>query len=320
MAIIQRTSRTATNNFRLNSSNWTGVPKPKFLYFIRLVRTKSSSSSTDWTKGLGILAHTVNRPGISFELQTLNQYNKKRLVQSKQEFEPLEVKFHDTVDQRAYHMFEDYYRYYYGEPNLSSPTDWSWDIMASSINKLGNWGFRGTKESPAYTNYFSHIEVYYVYGGKFSRIDYINPKIENIGFDELSMEDTGTLNVSVRFRHEGQLYRGNEQTLTGALISEMGLNAADFFDYNGGSAARSAPAQSFNFDSAIPNSFDPASVFSGGPSFAPPSLSNNRSDGLNGLNNSFNSVLNGLLSDSLGGSSDFLDEGNYANRLTDGLW
>lgn len=320
MAVLIRTSRTATNNFRLNAEKWTGVPKTKSMYYIRFVRSNTSSTTTDWTKSIGVIAHTVTRPSVTFELTTLNQYNKKRLVQSKQEFEPFEVKFHDTVDQRAYNMFEDYYRNYYGEPNLSSASDWTWDVMASAINKLGNWGFRGTGENTAYTNYFSHIEVYYIFGGKYTRIDYMNPKFESINLDELDMSSGEGLNITLRIRHEGQVYQGNDKPLTADLIAEMGLNYADFEDFNPGSVSSSSPTLPYNTGN-LGNSlmYDPLSaLYPSGGSALPPSTSNSRSDALSGLDNAFNSVLNGLLGSSAGYAND--GEDNYANRLTDGLY
>jgi hypothetical protein len=55
---------------------------------------------------------------VSFRQETLNQYNRKRIVQTGHEFEPLQVKFHDTVNPALRQMFVEYYQFYYGDSKI----------------------------------------------------------------------------------------------------------------------------------------------------------------------------------------------------------
>ena len=186
MALTLRDSHTAASNFRLNSEEWNGVPKPKFLYYVRFVR--SSSSGSDWAKGVGVLAKEIDRPKVSFDTETLNQYNKKRIIQKRSEFEPVTFTFHDTVDNKVFHMFEDYYRFYYGDPRNSDALAWSWDVMAANMQQgASGWGYIPTAGSnPNDSYFFSHIEFYYIYGGNYSRYDIVHPKIKTFSPSSMS--------------------------------------------------------------------------------------------------------------------------------------
>lgn len=327
MALMLKDSRTAANTFRLNSTNWDGVPKPKFLYYVRFMKSGGSGntdSGTDWTKGVGVLAHTVKRPSITFETETLNQYNKKRVIQKKQEFDEISVTFHDTVDQRAFNMFYDYYRFYYGEPRHEQVSDWSWDIMSATMKQAGNWGFIPPAVDPDYSYYFSHIELYYIYGKTYTQINIIHPKITSMDLDDLSYDEgNGTLNITTKFAHEGFIYVANNKALPADLVAEMGLDRSGYYEAETSSPYPASSSAPYTADNAAPMGFDLASVFNGGNAAAPSSTNNNRSDGLTGLNNSFNSVLNGLLgangTNSLLDTNGVANEENIANRLVDGL-
>lgn len=234
MAIMLRDSHTAGSNFRLNSEHWNGVPKPKFLYFIRFMRVNSQNVGSDWAKGVGVLAKDIDRPKISFDTETLNQYNKKRVVQKRSEFEPINFTFHDTVDNKVLHMFEDYYRFYYGDPRNNSALAWSWDIMAAQMQQgQSGWGFLPPAGSnPNNSYFFSHIELYYMYGKTYSRYDIVNPKVKSFAPSNMSYESSEGAEIQMTMEYEGIVYMGNNMSIESqsGLLQEMGLNASSFYD------------------------------------------------------------------------------------------
>lgn len=240
MSTMIRDSRTAASNFHLTSDSWDGVPKPKFLYYIRFVRSNAGTSGNDWAKGIGVLAKNIDRPKVNFETETLNQYNKKRVVQTRVEYEPVSFTFYDTVDNKVLHMFEDYFRYYYGDPNNTRNTDWSWDVMSAEMNQgSAGWGFippTGTNN----TYFFSHIELYYIYGGYYSRYDLMNPKVKSFQPSDMSYTESDGAEITMQFEFEGYAYQGNNIALSSqaGLIQEMGLGASGFYEprTNSGSA------------------------------------------------------------------------------------
>jgi hypothetical protein len=235
-----RDSRLASNTFRLGTNSWDGVPKPKFLFYVRFMRsqstggTGSSSSTVDWSKGVGLVVKNVDRPKVAFDTQTLNQYNRKRVVQSRVEYNPLSIKFHDTVDNKVFNMFEEYFRFYYGDPRATSDVNWQWDQYAQQLKTpgSGNWGFNPPAVDPNFSYFFSRVEIYQFFGGKFARFDIINPKIVSFDPDELDYANGSVSHeITMNLAFEGIVYQGNNQDLSSNsdLLEEMKLNGSDYY-------------------------------------------------------------------------------------------
>ena len=286
-------SQTASNNFRLKTETWDGVDKPKFLYYIKFVKSNNTSGGTDYTKSIGILAKHIDRPGFKLDTETLNQYNKKRIVQKRIEYDPVSVTFHDTVDNKVAHMVEDYIRFYYGDPRNKSAIDWKWDQYANemSMGQGGDWGFIPPKDT-SFANYFSHIEFYYLYGGRYTQYDIINPKIESYTPSDMEYSDSVGAEIQVRFIHEGIVYQGNNKTLSGSLAEEMGISMSGVNDIQGSTSSFMSPA--YQSDPQISNVIDPSGNYSG--SVPTPSVANDRSAALMGADTSFGNVVNNILS------------------------
>lgn len=329
--LMLRDSHVATNTFRLNTNYWDGVPKPKFLFYVRFMRSNGgggdgAGGNLDWTRGIGIIIKSMDRPRVQFETETLNQYNKKRLVQKKINYGPLTIKFHDTVDNRAYHVFEEYFRFYYGDPRQSSSADWSWDQMANALEtgSGGSWGFTPPDVDPNYAYFFSHLEVYQIYGAKYSRFDIINPKIVSFDPDELDFSDgSAGAELTMTFEYEGIVYQGNGLDLasSGGLIEEIGLDRSDFYEPSTSANMGGTPSMA-SYGVGLPtSSYDPTSaLLMGGNSAAPASMNPYRSSALTAPNTSFTNIINNLLrTDSLSGASNgagtIQQVENFAQRL-----
>lgn len=56
-------------------------------------------------------------PSFKIDTAPLNQYNRKRISQSKISFEPVKIVFHDVADGKTLKFWEMYYRYYFGDGN-----------------------------------------------------------------------------------------------------------------------------------------------------------------------------------------------------------
>lgn len=54
-------------------------------------------------------------PSMKIETAPLNQYNRKRLSQTKIAYEPVKVVFHDVADGKTLKLWEMYYRYYFND-------------------------------------------------------------------------------------------------------------------------------------------------------------------------------------------------------------
>jgi hypothetical protein len=121
-----KSTRHATYNYGQDSQSlYRNQPRLPFEYYVDIkINRVGSAEATfqqffnnpDWA-ALQPLVKTVEMPSFKIETTPLNQYNRKRLSQTKIGFEPIKMVFHDVVDGKTLKFWEMYYRYYFGDGN-----------------------------------------------------------------------------------------------------------------------------------------------------------------------------------------------------------
>lgn len=227
--LLMADSQTAVNTFGLSGGRFLNSPKHKFLFFAKFFRPDAAGGS-DWIRGISFAIKTIDRPRISFDTQTVSQYNRKRVIQSQHSFEPLTLKFHDTVDESLNRMFLEYYSYYYGDPTLHSGSQSVYDVVKPQQFRAGSWGFRPPLDESDPGYFFSHVKVYQLYQGRVATFELVNPKITSFNPDEFNYEEMRIVNeIVMQISFEGITYSLDE-ILTPELAEEMGLDYARYFE------------------------------------------------------------------------------------------
>ena len=78
-------------------------------------------------------------PSMKIETTPLNQYNRKRLSQTKVMFEPVKIVFHDVADGKTLKFWDMYYRYYFAdgfEPKKNAPVQSQQKNAPMSVEQL----------------------------------------------------------------------------------------------------------------------------------------------------------------------------------------
>jgi len=122
----EKNSRHATYNFNQDGiALYRNQPRFPFEYYIGInlnnVGTASSYiaqyfNSPQWAQ-VTPLVKTVEMPSMKIDTAPLNQYNRKRLSQTKIAYEPVKLVFHDVADGKTLKFWEMYYRYYFADGN-----------------------------------------------------------------------------------------------------------------------------------------------------------------------------------------------------------
>lgn len=79
---------------------------------------KSFFNSTEYNQ-IHPLVKSVEMPSAKINTDVLNQYNRRRMSQTKVSFEPIRMVFHDVIDGKVLKFWDMYYRYYFMEGNES---------------------------------------------------------------------------------------------------------------------------------------------------------------------------------------------------------
>ena len=113
----------ASKTFRTNSYQYS--PKFKFLFHVYFdINTNVYNQNVGTGTNYGLAVKTVRLPSFKFDVATLNQYNRKRLIQSKIKYDPIDITFHDdngtavgtpTQGGIIRNLWKAYYNYYYAD-------------------------------------------------------------------------------------------------------------------------------------------------------------------------------------------------------------
>lgn len=229
LSLMLGDSHTASNTFGLGGATFTNVPKSKFLFYVKFFRPDSQGGA-DWQKGIGMVVKNIDRPRVSFNNRTLNQYNRKRVVQTGHEFEGLQVKFHDTVSEPVLKMFIDYYKFYYGDLAVAGAGTSVYDVVTGEPYELGKWGFLPPLVEQNYGYFFSHISVYQFYQGFYSQFDLVNPKLSQYNPDEFDYSIGAVANeIQMSIDFENIIYY-DTQKIQPDMAAEFGLDRGQFYD------------------------------------------------------------------------------------------
>ncbi len=180
------------------------------------------------------MVKTIQLPGYNVSIDTLNQYNRKRLVQSKIDYQPVQVVFNDDQGDLIRYMWYMYYSYYYKDPQqkydnttningsignlqtLQTGFDYNGRDIYSGNRQVSDWGYVGEayQDSSQFTGsnnvkppFFRDIKIYGLSQKKFASYVLINPLIENWQHDTYDYsQGGGTMANTVTIKYETVKY------------------------------------------------------------------------------------------------------------------
>jgi len=182
-------------HYLYGQSNTVGVisaiPRSKFNFTVSM-RHINPAAQGGLTTTLFERISSISMPGYSVKAQTLNQYNKKRVVQTGIDYAPISMLAYDTRDGVFEQFLKEYSEYYY----------------AGSMNYGPSFiGFRnasaGTKLNEK-KNFIDTLVINRVNTTEDNNtIKIYNPMITNIDADTLDYSDSGLVQYRITFIYEG---------------------------------------------------------------------------------------------------------------------
>ena len=233
----------ASKIFRTN--NYQRSPKYKIGFHTYFEINPTLTDSTL----LGLLVKEVKLPSFGFTTVQLNQYNRKRIIQTKIKYEPIEISFHDDNANQATKLWEAYYNYYYndaskpgsvlqgarGGPAGAGEKDYnSRDIYSGdNINGESDWGFSGgqTNSDGSKAAFFKNITVFGLGRHEFTAFTLINPIITSFSHDTYSYSETSnTMTNRMTIDYETVVY--NYGSMDGRDPSNIVTGFGDVANYD----------------------------------------------------------------------------------------
>jgi hypothetical protein len=201
MTTYLRDFRHASKIFLPNSQS--NAPKVKFLFHVYF-EINEQAYKPPTGDNFGILVKSVKLPSFKFDTEIMNQYNRKRIIQTKIKYDPIEVVFHDDNQSQMTAMWNAYYQYNYADS--VNQTDvlgvakagvgakyQARNIYNPSIEGDDNYGYRGgsTQEDGTKIPFFKDITVFGFWQQNFLAYTLINPIITSFAHDTYDYAEGG---------------------------------------------------------------------------------------------------------------------------------
>jgi len=168
------------------------TPRQKFNF--SLILDRFDNASTVFTR-----VSSVTAPSFNVDSVLMNQYNKKRVVQTRLNYDPVTVTFYDTNDNEWHDIMTNYIAHYYNDGNgIARRTTLE---GSETVNPLFETDLGYTPTADRY--YFPKIRInQHGYRNEFREYTLINPIITGIDADTMDYSDSQPVMYSVTFQPE----------------------------------------------------------------------------------------------------------------------
>jgi hypothetical protein len=222
-----------TNGYQLS-------PRLKFLYHVFFnintgqIPQLQAAYGSGTVETIGMMVKSIDLPKYKIDTTVMNQYNRKRVIQSKIRYEPSRIQLHDDQSDLIRNMWYNYYTYYYKDPSqkyqsvpntsgtlgmlqsMSNGFNYNTNDIYSQTLQSADWGFIGESYSDG-TNtgtnstgkppFFRDITIYGLSQKKYASYVLINPIISQWNSDTYDYsEGGGTMKNDVTIEYETVKY------------------------------------------------------------------------------------------------------------------
>lgn len=150
------------------------LPKSNFLFHVSF--SVNQAALTDKSlfqkhrNEINMLVKSADLPAYTVSTESLNQYNRTKIVQYRHKYNDLSIKFHDDNFSVINKLWQNYYRHYYSD-TITADTNRGFERTATKNANFikGSYGYSG-KVIP----FFNHITIY-----QLARHDYVGYKLVN---------------------------------------------------------------------------------------------------------------------------------------------
>jgi len=186
-------------------------PKTKFLYHVVFETTDDVafySNTETFKKQIGVLVKRADLPGFKASIENKQQYNRKKNMQTRVDYDDVRISFHDDNLGATRAMLEEYYRYYYQDGNHSrststTTTDGSFNPRDKYSNRTPNYGLNNFYKQP----FFKSITIYQLSLQNWFSYTLINPLLSSWDHGDVDSSDGSGMNENtIMLAYEGVLY------------------------------------------------------------------------------------------------------------------
>lgn len=155
------------------------------------------------TSEVGMLVKSVSLPKFTMDTKRYNSYNRPNYTQSKVNYDPLTITFHDDSSDVIRNFWFDYYNYYYRDADYSEGL-YKTAHRYEPVRPTDRWGY--TPRNISGVPYLNAIRIYSLHQKRFSEYVIINPIIKSFRHGDHQQGQSETMQHEMNIEYESVLY------------------------------------------------------------------------------------------------------------------
>lgn len=196
------------------ADNYKLMPKYGFLFHVAFDINPnvkpSNPGNPNFKDEIGMLVKSVSLPKFNIDVKKYNAYNRPNFVQTKVNYETINISFHDDSADVIRNFWFDYYNYYYRDADYStgsngSTASYAMEHKYQPTRVTSKWGY--TPRTAGTGQYLNAIRIYSLHQKRFSEYILINPIIRSFKHGEHAFDANNTLmQHDMTIEYESVLY------------------------------------------------------------------------------------------------------------------
>jgi hypothetical protein len=213
------------------------APKAGWMYYIRFnINTENGNIAFNFNKTwlerqlkrntIGLLAKSVDMPRFNIASETVNQYNRKTIVQTKLTYSPINITFHDDMANATTDFWKEYYNYISADAvagrdfvnkGITRSPDFSDTKYSTEAYNYGLSNTRYVDSSAARSGskFFNSIEIYQLNKKKYNSMVLVNPVIKDWSHGSLQQNTNAFLENRMTVEYETVFYKNGSAKAVG---------------------------------------------------------------------------------------------------------
>ena len=200
-----------------NADQFRLAPKQKFLFHVAFGINSAALLDTTLVQRHGteinMLVKSLDLPAYEVKTEMLNQYNRKKVVQYQYEPREIGVKFHDDNMGLINHLWQNYYSYYYADPQAAKT------FGSYNRNATKSYDYIQTKyglDNGSTDPFFTYIKIFQMARHEYVCYTLFNPLITSWNHNRLDYsQGNQTHEFDMRLKYEAVKYT------VGSILDEL---------------------------------------------------------------------------------------------------
>jgi len=200
-----RDSQTAARLF--SDDQFRLAPKFNFLFHVSFSINKAALTDITLIQRHGteidMLVKTCDLPSFDITTETLNQYNRKKVIQTTHKYNPISITFHDDNMGVINQLWQNYYKYYYADPSSSKDSGaYARTAMLNFKYIFDRYGLDNRSTVP----FFNSIKIYQMARHEYVSYTLHNPIITKWNHNKVSYYDNAIHDNTMDIAYEAVSY------------------------------------------------------------------------------------------------------------------